>query len=199
MWDGVAAQGCDMLFFDQVNKPVTTAKKTEQINLAETIEALADQVAEYCRTCGPVAVVGVRSRGDILAQRLIDQLEARGVKIDQQGILDITMYRDDLDHVGGQVRVRATDIKFDISDYTIILVDDVIYTGRTTRAALDALTDLGRARAIRLAVLVDRGGRELPIQPDFVGLKQPHSRAKIHVRFRETDGEDNIVFDSDNR
>jgi pyrimidine operon attenuation protein/uracil phosphoribosyltransferase len=186
-------------FYYQVKQPVTTASKMGNTKLTEALEVLADQVASYCRTCGPIAVVGVRSRGDILAQRLITLLEALGVKIDQQGVLDITMYRDDLDNVGGQVRVRATDIKFDISDYTIILVDDVIFTGRTTRAALDALTDLGRAKAIRLAVLVDRGGRELPIQPDFVGLKQPQTQAKIHVRFKETDGEDNIIFDADGR
>jgi pyrimidine operon attenuation protein/uracil phosphoribosyltransferase len=165
-----------------------------EIKLAEVIENLADQIASYCRTCGPIAIIGVRSRGDVLAQRLINIIKNRGVKVDQQGVLDISMYRDDLAHVGSQIRVQATDIKFDISDYVIILVDDVIFTGRTTRAALDALTDLGRAKAIRLAVLVDRGGRELPIQPDFVGLKPLQTYARIQVRLKETDGEDNIIF-----
>jgi pyrimidine operon attenuation protein/uracil phosphoribosyltransferase len=175
---------------------VTISNKNGHSKLAQAIENLADQIAAYCRTNSPIAIIGVRSRGDILAQRLIDLIKARGGKIDQQGVLDITMYRDDLDNVGGQVRVRATDIKFDISDYIVILVDDVIFTGRTTRAALDALTDLGRAKAIRLAVLVDRGGRELPIQPDFVGLKSTQTQTGIQVRFKETDDEDTIIFET---
>lgn len=160
----------------------------------EVLGTLADQVSGGISSPYPLAVVGIRSRGDILAQRLMKQLEKRGVKVAAQGVLDITLYRDDLDQVGGQARVRATEINFNISDYVVLLVDDVLFTGRTVRAALDALVDLGRPKAIKLAVLVDRGGRELPIQPDFVGLKLPQADRHVQVKFVETDGEDRIVL-----
>ncbi len=162
--------------------------------LEEGLQAIADQIAHLPAQPYPLAIVGIRSRGDILARRLIQLIEKRGAKIANQGVLDITLYRDDLDQVGGQARVRATEINFDISDYVIILVDDVIFTGRTVRAALDALVDLGRPKAIKLAVLVDRGGRELPIQPDFVGLKLPRANIHVQVKFAETDGEDKIIL-----
>jgi len=162
--------------------------------LEEAISRLADQIAAGAQTPYPLAVVGIRSRGVILAQRLLKLIESRGVKVANQGILDITLYRDDLDQVGGQARVRATEILFDISDCVIILVDDVIFTGRTIRAALDALIDLGRPKAIKLAVLVDRGGRELPIQPDFVGLKLPQANQHVQVKFVEADGEDKVIL-----
>ena len=162
--------------------------------LQQLMVVLADQIAAGVMSGHPLAVVGIRSRGDVLAQRLMKQLEARGVKVSQYGVLDITLYRDDLDQVGGQARVRATEINFDISDYVILLVDDVLFTGRTIRAALDALVDLGRPKAIKLAILVDRGGRELPIQPDFVGLKLPKADKHVQVKFIETDGEDKIIL-----
>jgi pyrimidine operon attenuation protein/uracil phosphoribosyltransferase len=162
--------------------------------LEEAISHLADQIAGGVPSPHPLAVVGIRSRGDLLAQRLMKTIKKRGVKVSNQGVLDITLYRDDLDQVGGQARVRATEILFDISDCVIILVDDVIFTGRTIRAALDALIDLGRPKAIKLAVLVDRGGRELPIQPDFVGLKLPLADQHVQVKFTETDGEDKIIL-----
>ncbi|MFA5863803.1 MAG: bifunctional pyr operon transcriptional regulator/uracil phosphoribosyltransferase PyrR [Phycisphaerae bacterium] len=166
----------------------------EANKLKQAMETLAQGIADgLLNSSYPLAVVGIRSRGDILGHRLIELIEARGVKVSKQGVLDITLYRDDLDQVGGQARVRATQIDFDISDYVIILVDDVLFTGRTVRAALDALIDLGRPRAIKLAVLVDRGGRELPIQPDFVGLKLPHTDKHVQVRFVETDGVDKII------
>jgi len=158
------------------------------------ISKLADQIAGNGSVLAPLAVVGIRSRGDVLAKRLIRMLESRGVKVSNQGVLDITLYRDDLDQVGGQARVRATEINFDISDYVVLLVDDVLFTGRTIRAALDALIDLGRPKAIKLGVLVDRGGRELPIQPDFVGLKLEQPDRHVQVKFTETDGEDKIIL-----
>ncbi len=162
--------------------------------LSDALEALADQILVGCADLGPTAIIGIRSRGDIIAQRLQKILESRGMQIKQQGVLDITLYRDDLDQVGGQARVRATEINFDISDYVILLIDDVIFTGRTIRAALDALVDLGRPRAIKLAVLVDRGGRELPIQPDFVGLRLTHSDFHVQVKLHEMDKEDKIIL-----
>jgi pyrimidine operon attenuation protein / uracil phosphoribosyltransferase len=166
--------------------------ETKEMN--DVLGRLADRIAAGISSPHPLAVVGIRSRGDVLARRLIRLIEARGVKVANQGVLDITLYRDDLDQVGGQARVRATEISFDISDYVILLVDDVLFTGRTIRAALDALVDLGRPKAIKLAVLVDRGGRGLPIQPDFVGLKLPQADKHVQVRLKETDGEDQIVL-----
>lgn len=163
--------------------------------LAEALEGLADKIAEISsRAGGAVALIGIRSRGDILARRLYTILSGRGLQIDRHGVLDITLYRDDLDQVGGQARVRATEIEFDVTDCIIILIDDVIYTGRTARAALDALIAMGRPKVIRLAVLVDRGGRELPIQPDFVGLELSDERSHVQVRLVETDGEDQIIL-----
>ena len=157
---------------------------------------LADQIAQSIEKGQPIAIVGIRSRGDVLADRLAGLLKEKNIKIDHKGILDITLYRDDLDQKGGQARVQATEINFDITDCIIILVDDVLFTGRTVRAALDALVDLGRPRAIRLAVLVDRGGRELPIHADFVGLKLPSGESNKHVQvmLKETDGEDKIIL-----
>jgi pyrimidine operon attenuation protein/uracil phosphoribosyltransferase len=164
--------------------------------LKDAMNTLADQIAADSRTRsqGPLAVIGLRSRGVVLAKRLIELVKKRGLEVGQQGVLDTTLYRDDLNQVGGQARVQATDIKFNIDDYVVILVDDVIFTGRTTRAALDALTDLGRAKAVRLAVLVDRGERELPIQPDYVGLKLGHPVTHVQVKLMETDGEDTIIL-----
>ncbi len=111
------------------------------------------------------AIIGIRSRGDLLAQRLAKQLNP-----DHLGSLDITLYRDDLSEIGNQAVVRTTDVPFSIDGVNVVLVDDVLMTGRSVRAALQSLTDLGRPRRVWLAVLADRGGRELPIQPDFTAL-----------------------------
>jgi len=162
--------------------------------LADALSHLADQIlADYCHGKS-LALIGIRSRGDVLARRLSNSLSDQGLQVLHHGVLDITLYRDDLDKVGGQARVRATEIDFDITDCVVILVDDVIFTGRTVRAALDALIDLGRPDAIRLAVLVDRGGRELPIQPDFVGLNLPDAKTHVQVELKETDGDDRIIL-----
>jgi pyrimidine operon attenuation protein/uracil phosphoribosyltransferase len=162
--------------------------------LQQAISKLAEAIVRDKSSFGPVAIVGIRSRGDIIAKRLLPLLKSQGLDIAHYGILDITLYRDDLDQVGGQARVRATEIDFDISDYTLILVDDVIFTGRTIRAGLDALVDLGRPKCIKLAVLVDRGGRELPIQPDYVGLKLSSSVSHVQVKLIELDQEDKIIL-----
>ena len=162
--------------------------------LSKGLDRLVTEIAQRCEPKTPLAMVGVRSRGDVLARRLQKRLEEKGIKVSQQGVLDITLYRDDLDQVGGEARVRKTDINFDLSDYVVILVDDVLFTGRTARAALDALMDFGRPRAIRLAVLVDRGGRELPIQADFVGLELSETNKHVQIKLLETDGEDQIIL-----
>ena len=120
-----------------------------------------------------IAIVGVRSRGVILAERVVTNLGKKFGKDIPTGTIDITLYRDDLDdpHSEEQPQVRSTEIDFDITGKKIILLDDVLYTGRTVRAAMDVLIEFGRPSVIKLAVLIDRGGRELPIQPDFVGQK----------------------------
>ena len=145
--------------------------------LQTALAKLARNIAGTAPRGAPVAVVGIRRRGETLARRLLPLLEQAGLKADHYGVLDITLYRDDLTTIGPHAVVRGTEIEFDITDAWLVLVDDVLYTGRSVRAALDALTDFGRPRAIRLAVLVDRGGRELPIQPDFVGL---HADTEAH-------------------
>jgi len=139
-----------------------------------------------------IGVIGIRSRGDVLAARLIGLLERDGLANVAHGALDITLYRDDLAEKGPAAILQKTEIDFDIDGRYIILVDDVLYTGRSVRAALDALVDLGRPIAIRLAVLVDRPGRELPIQADFVGVKVERVDKTVNVLLRETDGQDRV-------
>lgn len=142
----------------------------------------------------PLNIVGIRTRGEVLAERLTAALKAKGYAKVGRGVLDITLYRDDLSEVGPRPLVRPTRIDINIDAVPLLLVDDVLFTGRSIRAALDLLADYGRPSAIRLAVLVDRGGRELPIQADFIGAKlaeiKPSERVK--VRLTETDGRDAI-------
>jgi pyrimidine operon attenuation protein/uracil phosphoribosyltransferase len=145
-----------------------------------------------------IAAIGIRSRGEILAQRLSSRLSKVLGKDVPCGTLDITLYRDDLNspQSTAQPQVRTTEIGFDIDDKIIILVDDVLYTGRSTRAAMDALIDLGRPRAIRLAVLIERAGREFPIQADYVGYKADVEPGKlVQVNLIESDGKDEVVID----
>lgn len=161
--------------------------------LKETLERMARHIAaEAPRDC-PLAVVGIRRRGETLAQRLVPLLAKFGATPAHYGALDITLYRDDLTTIGPSAVLRGTEIEFDLTGAWVILVDDVLYTGRSVRAALDALVDLGRPRAIKLAVLVDRGWRELPIQPDFVGVKVETSAAHIvKVKLHEVDGKEEV-------
>ena len=145
-----------------------------------------------------IATIGIRSRGEILAQRLSSLLSREVGKDVPYGTLDITLYRDDLNSPQStdQPQVRTTEIGFNVDDKIIILVDDVLYTGRSTRAAMDALVDLGRPRAIRLAVLVDRVGRELPIQADYAGHKTDVAPGKlVQVNLVESDGKDEVVVE----
>jgi len=148
---------------------------------------------ERDRDLSALAVIGIRSRGDVLAARLRDALRANeGVDV-PLGLLDITLYRDDLTRVGYAPEIHETRIPFSVDDRVVVLVDDVLYTGRTIRAALDALVDFGRPKAIRLAVLVDRGHRELPIRADFVGKNVPTQPGDdVRVRLTEIDGRDEV-------
>lgn len=143
-----------------------------------------------------LALVGIRSRGEILAQRLarlLRELTGQDVPV---GALDITLYRDDLSILSANPVVHSTEIPFDVTGRPIVVVDDVLFTGRTVRAAMDALTDLGRPESVELAVLVDRGHRELPIKPDYVGKNLPTSKEQlVQVRLVESDGADEVVIE----
>jgi len=170
-------------------------------NAREIQRAVADLVGKIVsdtRAHPDIAVIGIRSRGEILAQRLSAHLSQKLDKEVPCGTLDITLYRDDLNSPQGnaQPQVRTTEIGFDIDDKVIILVDDVLYTGRSTRAAMDALIDLGRPKAIKLAVLVDRAGRELPIQADYAGYKANVAPGKlVQVNLVESDGKEEVAIE----
>ena len=166
--------------------------------VARTITRIAHEIVERNRTPDDLALVGIRTRGVPIARRLSDVLlDITGVSV-PTGVLDITLYRDDLmrQAVGPQPLLRKTEIDFSIDDRRILLVDDVLYTGRTIRAALDALIDFGRPRSIELVVLVDRGHRELPIKADYVGKNLPTSlRQSVQVRLDEVEGTDEVVIE----
>jgi len=171
----------------------TTVMDAEKMRRALT--RIAHEIVERNHGVKGVALVGVRTRGVPLAQRLARIIkEFENVQV-PAGVLDITLYRDDLTTLGQQPVVHKTEIPFQVEDYNIVLVDDVIFTGRTVRAALDALIDLGRPKAIQLAVMVDRGHRELPIRADYVGKNVPTSlKEVIAVNLVEIDGEDRVVI-----
>ncbi len=163
--------------------------------MGRTLTRIAHEVLERNRSTERLAIVGIRTRGDVLARRLAKTLEQITGSPIRTGALDITLYRDDLMRhaVGPQPLVRRTEIPFSIDDQKIMLVDDVLYTGRTIRAALDALIDFGRPKEIQLVVLVDRGHRELPIKADYVGKNVPTSlKESVQVRLSETDGSDEV-------
>jgi pyrimidine operon attenuation protein / uracil phosphoribosyltransferase len=163
--------------------------------LDRALTRIAHEIIERNGGAKDLTFVGLRTRGVTLAHRLaakIASIDGASVPV---GTLDITLYRDDLDLRGAPV-VRGTDIPFTIKGKTVVLVDDVLFTGRTIRAALDALIDLGRPRMIQLAILIDRGHRELPIRPDYIGKNLPTSRREaVAVRLTEHDGEDRVVIE----
>jgi pyrimidine operon attenuation protein/uracil phosphoribosyltransferase len=168
--------------------------------MSRSLTRIAHEIVERNRGIGDLALVGIRERGVPLARRIAVELNRISNTDVPTGALDITLYRDDLmrQAVGPQPLVRSTDIPFDIDNRVILLVDDVLYTGRTIRAALDALIDFGRPRSIQLVVLIDRGHRELPIKADYVGKNVPTSRREsIQVRLQEVDGHDEVVIQSD--
>jgi pyrimidine operon attenuation protein/uracil phosphoribosyltransferase len=163
--------------------------------MARTLTRIAHEILERNRTIDELALVGIRTRGVPLARRLKAIINDINQHELPTGALDITLYRDDLMRhaIGAQPVVRSTDIPFSIDDKRILLVDDVLYTGRTIRAALDALIEFGRPQAIQLVVLVDRGHRELPIKADYVGKNLPTSPAEsVQVHLTEIDGRDEV-------
>jgi pyrimidine operon attenuation protein / uracil phosphoribosyltransferase len=155
---------------------------------------IAHEIAERNQGVADVAIVGIRTRGAYLAKRLSAMLKGITGTMPAEGVIDITLYRDDLMISDSQPVVHETDIGFDVSLKHIVLIDDVLYTGRTIRAALDAFIDFGRPRSIQLAVLVDRGHRELPVRADYVGKNIPTSKNQaVKVQLSETDGMDEVV------
>ena len=178
-----------------------SANGTRQVMDAQSIQRaltrIAHEVVERNRDAQGVALIGIRSRGVHLAQRLRRALqEIEGGPLIPFGVVDITLYRDDLDRGLQTPRVQATDIAFPVEGRRILLVDDVLFTGRTTRAAMDALVDFGRPQSIQLAVLIDRGHRELPIRADYVGKNLPTSRGeRVSVHLAESDGVDEVVIE----
>jgi len=174
-------------------KVILDSKQIEQILRDLTKNIISDIPPDL-----DIAVIGIRSRGEVLAQRLSSRLSQELGKDVPCGTLDITLYRDDLNSPRGnaQPHVRTTEIGFNVDDKIIILVDDVLYTGRSTRAAMAALIDLGRPRAIKLAVLVDRVGREMPIHADYAGYESDATPGKlVQVNLIESDGKDEVVIE----
>ncbi|GAA5501341.1 bifunctional protein PyrR [Deinococcus xinjiangensis] len=169
--------------------PKATILSADEIRRALT--RIAHEIIERNKGAENLALIGVHTRGIPLATRLAEKLsELEGVDV-PRGMLDITLYRDDLSEVAHQPIIRETNVPFDIARRRVILVDDVLYTGRTVRSALDALIDLGRPEGIQLAVLVDRGHRELPIRADYVGKNLPTAKSEVvKVKLEETDGVD---------
>lgn len=164
-------------------------------DIRRALTRIAHEIIERNKGTRNLALVGMRTRGIPLARRLASQLDDLEHVEVPVGELDITLYRDDLGSRALQPLVGATRLPVDVSGKVIVLVDDVIFTGRSTRAALDALVDFGRPRAIQLAVLVDRGHRELPIRPDYVGKNVPTARSEVvAVSLHETDGRDEVVI-----
>jgi len=170
-------------------------KVIDKIGFRRTVDRLAHEVVEKNKGAEDIVVVGIRTRGDFLAHRIakkIEEIEGKKVNV---GRLDITLYRDDLRGRLDQPQLKSTEILFDIAGKVLVLVDDVLFTGRTIRSALNALMDLGRPATIQLLVLVDRGHRELPIKADYVGKNVPTSQLQeIKVNMTEIDEEDAVYL-----
>ena len=171
------------------------AKILDKEALNRALMRIAHEILEKNKGTKDLCLVGIRTRGAYLAKRLADcilKIENENVLV---GVLDITLYRDDLTLVAAQPLVHKTEIGFDITDKNLVLVDDVLYTGRTVRAALDALIDFGRPKSIQLAVLIDRGHRELPLRADYAGKNIPTSdQETVEVRLAECDDKDEVVI-----
>jgi pyrimidine operon attenuation protein/uracil phosphoribosyltransferase len=163
--------------------------------IAVMLKELADQIAGELKGKKHLVLIGIRTRGAILAQRIQELLKKRLNRNVPLGILDITLYRDDLSALGSQPVVKPTTLPFDVTGTTVVLVDDVLFTGRTVRAALDQIVDFGRPACVKLAVLIDRGLREYPIQPDFVASTLqalPNQLVQLHLQ--ELDGEERVMI-----
>jgi len=173
----------------------TRIRVLDAASIDRSLTRIAHEILERNRNLRAIGLVGVQTRGVPLARRLAVRLGAIEGTAPPVGLLDINLYRDDLSRIADHPILRRTEIPFDLDEAVVILVDDVLFTGRTVRAALDALMDLGRPRQIQLAVLVDRGHRELPVRADFVGKNLPTAETeRVDVCLTETDGEDEVVI-----
>jgi len=177
------------------------AKKTimDKVEISRTIKRLAHELVEKNSGVEGIAIIGVQTRGVSLGRRIIKEIIAAGLSEGKEtipfGLLDINLYRDDVAGMSMPPALKETDIPFDVTGMNIVLIDDVIFTGRSTRAALDQLMDFGRPKSIQLAVLIDRGNRELPIEPNFVGKKISTSREEqVEVELEEVDGQDRVLL-----
>ncbi|MCF7886492.1 MAG: bifunctional pyr operon transcriptional regulator/uracil phosphoribosyltransferase PyrR [Candidatus Marinimicrobia bacterium] len=174
---------------------ITKKTVTDSKMLGRMITRLSHEIIEKCKGIDNLAIVGIRTRGEYIAKRLAEEIENIEKTEVPVGILDVVMYRDDFRSKNKLPKLKVTDIPFDVDNKKLILVDDVIYTGRTVRAALDALTDLGRPASIKLAVLIDRGHREMPIMPNFVGKEfKTAPEEEIRVKVKEIDDKDEILL-----
>lgn len=176
-------------------KAIKKRKIMDEIDIGRTVERLSSEILERHKKYEKIALIGIRTRGAPLAKRIKEILDKKtGIEI-PLGILDITFYRDDLQKVSESPGVKSTLLDFDVNDKEIILIDDVLYTGRTIRSALDAVVDFGRPDKIELLVLIDRGHRELPIHPDYLGRKVATSKKEnVEVRLKEVDGRDEVII-----
>ncbi|AFN73581.1 bifunctional pyrimidine regulatory protein PyrR uracil phosphoribosyltransferase [Melioribacter roseus P3M-2] len=171
------------------------AKIVDEEGLRRTITRLAHEIIEKNKGSKNIVLIGMRTRGEFIAERIKNKIKEIDNYEPPFGVLDVTLYRDDFRTRLKQPEVSVTNITFDINEKDVILIDDVLYTGRTARAALDAIMDLGRPNTIQLCVLVDRGHREMPIKADFVGKNIPTSiNEEIKVKLKEIDGEDSIYL-----
>ncbi len=166
----------------------------DQRAIKRTVSRIVNEILERNKGASELVIIGVRTRGVYLAERILKLIKKLEGVEPPLGTLDITLYRDDLRRKTEWPKVKKTEIKFSVEDKVVILVDDVIYTGRTTRAALEEIMDFGRPASIQLAVLVDRGHRELPIQPDYAGCTiDTLSKEKVRVHLKENDGNDEVT------
>lgn len=172
----------------------------EESDIRRALIRIVHEIIEHNRGTKKLAFIGIKRRGDFIARRIAERIKANEGLSVPIGALDINLYRDDLQLVSDAPIVEGTDINFDVNKKIIVLVDDVLYTGRTIRAAIEEILDFGRPMAIQLAVLIDRGHRELPIQADFVGRKLPTAKHEIvDVRIKELDGEDCVLLQEDRK
>lgn len=177
--------------------PVLTDKTVlmDSAGIRRALTRIAHEIVEKNKGVANIVIVGIRTRGVPISERIADAIADIEGQRPPVGVLDITLYRDDLSTLSYQPIVHETELPVDITGKTIVLVDDVLYTGRTIRAALDALIDMGRPKTIQLAVLIDRGHRELPIRADFVGKNVPtSSHESVSVRLNGTDGAEQVVI-----
>jgi len=171
------------------------AKVLDKDGIQRTIRRISHEILEAGKGAGGLAIIGIRNRGEYLAQRIVKEIKKITGEDAPLGIIDIALYRDDLSLIAEQPVLKETKIDFDITGKRIVLIDDVLFTGRTIRCAIDQLMDFGRPQAIQLAVLVDRGHRELPIRADYVGKNIPTALNEVvEVKLEESDGIDEVVI-----